>query len=118
MTILMPLAIPLAWNIKPEFGFLICCISAVLTGAIFGNHCSPISDTTIMSSMGSGCDHIKHVNTQISYSIFIAIIVIVIGYIPAGFGVPWYISLILGCITMYIGLKMLGEKVPPHNEEN
>lgn len=117
MTILMPLAIPLAWNIKPEFGFLICCISAVLTGAIFGDHCSPISDTTIMSSMGSGCDHINHVNTQISYSIFVAIIVIAIGYIPAGFGVPWYISLILGCIAIYIGLRILGEKVPAHKND-
>ncbi|MDO5850269.1 MAG: Na+/H+ antiporter NhaC family protein [Methanobacteriaceae archaeon] len=112
MTILMPLAIPLAWNIKPEFGFLVTAISAVLTGAIFGDHCSPISDTTIMSSMGSGCNHIAHVNTQIYYAVFVAIITIVVGYIPAGFGIPWYISLVVAIVVMYVGLKLIGEKVP------
>lgn len=118
MTILMPLAIPLAWNIKPEFGFLVTAISAVLTGAIFGDHCSPISDTTIMSSMGSGCNHIAHVNTQIYYAIFVAIITIVIGYIPAGFGIPWYVSLIAAVVVMYVGLKLIGEKVPATIEED
>ncbi|MCQ2976495.1 MAG: Na+/H+ antiporter NhaC family protein [archaeon] len=116
MTILMPLAIPLAWNIKPEFGFLVSTISAVLTGAIFGDHCSPISDTTIMSSMGSGCNHIAHVNTQIYYAIFVAIIAIFVGYIPAGFGIPWYISLVIAIVLMYVGLKVIGEKVPSYEE--
>lgn len=118
MTILMPLAIPLAWNIKPEFGFLVTAISAVLTGAIFGDHCSPISDTTIMSSMGSGCNHIAHVNTQIYYAIFVAIITVVIGYIPAGFGIPWYVSLIAAVVVMYVGLKLIGEKVPATIEDD
>ncbi|MCQ2737733.1 MAG: Na+/H+ antiporter NhaC family protein, partial [archaeon] len=118
MTILMPLAIPLAWNIKPEFGFLVTAISAVLTGAIFGDHCSPISDTTIMSSMGSGCNHIAHVNTQIYYAIFVAVVTIVVGYIPAGFGIPWYVSLIAAVVVMYVGLKLIGEKVPATIEED
>ncbi len=116
MTILMPLAIPLAWNIKPEFGFLIASISAVLTGAIFGDHCSPISDTTIMSSMGSGCNHIAHVNTQIYYALFVAVIAVVIGYIPAGLGIPWYISVVVATIIMFFGLRLLGERVPPAEE--
>ena len=51
MSILMPLTIPLAWAVNPEMGFVIVCTSGVLTGAIFGDHCSPISDTTILSSM-------------------------------------------------------------------
>lgn len=118
MTILMPLAIPLAWNIKPEFGFLVTAISAVLTGAIFGDHCSPISDTTIMSSMGSGCNHIAHVNTQIYYALFVAVITIVVGYIPAGFGIPWYISLVLAVIVMFVGLRIIGEKVPAVIEDD
>ena len=93
MGILMPLAIPLAYSISPEMGYVVVSASAVLTGAIFGDHCSPISDTTILSSMGAGCHHIDHVNTQMVYSLFVAGITIVFGYIPAGFGVPIYIVL-------------------------
>jgi len=74
MGILMPLAIPLAFSINPDHNYLILNISAVLTGAIFGDHCSPISDTTILSSMGAACDHLDHTKTQLTYAIFIALI--------------------------------------------
>ena len=111
MSILMPLTIPLAWAVNPEMGFVIVCTSGVLTGAIFGDHCSPISDTTILSSMGTSCNHIDHVQTQIYYAIFVAIIAIVFGYIPAGFGVQWYFCIPIGVVVMYIGLRLLGEKV-------
>ena len=112
MSILMPLAIPLAWAISTgDMSFTIVCTSGVLTGAIFGDHCSPISDTTILSSMGTSCNHIDHVRTQIYYAIFVALVAIVIGYIPAGFGVPFYISLPIGIVVLYVGLKVLGEKV-------
>ena len=112
MSILMPLAIPLAWAISSgDMGFTIVCTSGVLTGAIFGDHCSPISDTTILSSMGTSCNHIDHVRTQIYYAIFVACVAIFIGYIPAGFGIPWYISLPIGIVVLYVGLKILGEKV-------
>ena len=112
MSILMPLAIPLAWAISSgDMGFTIVCTSGVLTGAIFGDHCSPISDTTILSSMGTSCNHIDHVRTQIYYAIFVALVTIFIGYIPAGLGIPWYVSLPIGIVVLYIGLKVLGEKV-------
>ena len=112
MSILMPLAIPLAWAVSTgDMNFTIVCTSGVLTGAIFGDHCSPISDTTILSSMGTSCNHIDHVQTQIYYAIFVALVAILIGYIPAGLGVPFYISLIAGVIVMFVGLKILGEKV-------
>ncbi|AMK14637.1 Na+/H+ antiporter NhaC family protein [Methanobrevibacter olleyae] len=111
MSILMPLTIPLAWAVNPEMGFVIVCTSGVLTGAIFGDHCSPISDTTILSSMGTSCNHIAHVQTQIYYAIFVAAIAIVFGYIPAGFGIPWYFSIPVAIVVMYIGLMLLGEKV-------
>ena len=112
MSILMPLTIPLAWAVNPEMGFVIVCTSGVLTGAIFGDHCSPISDTTILSSMGTSCNHIDHVSTQIYYAIFVAAIAIIFGYIPAGFGIQWYISIPVAIVVMYIGLRVLGEKVP------
>ena len=112
MSILMPLAIPLGWAVSTgDMGFTIVCTSGVLTGAIFGDHCSPISDTRILSSMGTSCNHINHVQTQIYYAIFVAVVAIVFGYIPAGFGVPWYILIPVGIVVMFIGLKILGEKV-------
>ena len=112
MSILMPLAIPLGWAVSTgDMGFTIVCTSGVLTGAIFGDHCSPISDTTILSSMGTSCNHIDHVQTQIYYAVFVAAVAILIGYIPAGLGVPWYISIIVGVIVMYVGLRIIGEKV-------
>ncbi len=111
MGILMPLAIPLAYSMNPDMSYVIVSTSAVLTGAIFGDHCSPISDTTILSSMGSGCNHIAHVNTQIWYSLFIAVITILFGYIPAGFGIKWYIILPIAIIVVYLGIQVLGKKV-------
>ena len=111
MSILMPLAIPLAWAVCPDMTFTIVCTSGVLTGAIFGDHCSPISDTTILSSMGSSCNHIDHVQTQIYYAMFVAAVTILIGYIPAGLGVPWYVSIPVGVVVMFVGLRIIGEKV-------
>lgn len=111
MGILMPLAIPLAYSMNPEMSYVIVSTSAVLTGAIFGDHCSPISDTTILSSMGAGCNHIAHVNTQMWYALFVAAITIVFGYIPAGFGLQWYIVLPISMLAIYIGVQVLGKKV-------
>ena len=107
----MPLTIPFGWAINPDMSFVILCISGVLTGAIFGDHCSPISDTTILSSMGSSCNHIAHVDTQIYYAIFVAIITIVFGYIPASLGIPWFICIPIVIVVMFVGLRLLGEKV-------
>lgn len=117
MGILMPLAIPLSHSINPELGYIIVNISAVLTGAIFGDHCSPISDTTILSSMGAGCDHIEHVKTQMPYAIFTGIIAILFGYIPAGFGVPVYIILPVAIFAIFVGIQVLGKKVDIENTE-
>ena len=111
MSILMPLAIPLAHSINTDMSFVVVCTSAVLTGAIFGDHCSPISDTTILSSMGAGCNHIEHVKTQIWYSLFVAAVTILFGYIPSGFGIPIYIVLPISLIALYVGVQIFGKKV-------
>lgn len=111
MGILMPLAIPLAFSLNPEMSYVIVSTSAVLTGAIFGDHCSPISDTTILSSMGAGCNHIAHVKTQMWYSLFVAAITILVGYIPAGLGIPVYIILPVALIVMFILIQIIGKKV-------
>ena len=67
-------------------------ISACLAGAVCGDHCSPISDTTIMSSAGAECEHLNHVSTQIPYAVFVAVISFV-SFIIAGFVPYWYIAL-------------------------
>ena len=78
-------------------------LGAVLDGAILGDHCSPISDTTIMSSISSGCDHIHHVKTQIPYSITVGLIAACCGYLPAACGLPSWIGILIGA-SLIIGL--------------
>lgn len=111
MGILMPLAIPLGYSVSSDIGYVIVCTSAVLTAAIFGDHCSPISDTTILSSMGAGCNHIEHVRTQMWYAIFVAIVTVVFGYIPAGFGVPVYIILPIAIVILIVLIRLIGKPV-------
>ena len=111
MGILMPLAIPLAHSINPDMSYIVVSTSAVLTGAIFGDHCSPISDTTILSSMGAGCNHIEHVRTQMPYALFTAAVAILFGYIPAGLGLPIYIVLPLAIGAIFVGVQIFGKRV-------
>ncbi|BBD08974.1 Na+/H+ antiporter NhaC family protein [Desulfovibrio ferrophilus] len=111
MGILMPLAIPLAFSIDPSHGYVIMNVGAVLTGAIFGDHCSPISDTTILSSMGSACDHIDHTRTQLVYALTVALVTIVFGYIPAGLGLPVAIVLPAGLIAVALIVRLVGKPV-------
>ncbi|MEZ6091193.1 MAG: Na+/H+ antiporter NhaC family protein [Pirellulaceae bacterium] len=91
---------------------------SVLSGAIFGDHCSPISDTTVLSSQASGCDHISHVKTQIPYALLAAAISITVGSIPAAMGVsPWWlllIAVILMPIAVY-GLSAIQPNKPCKN---
>ncbi len=112
MGILMPLAIPLSYTISSgDMNLVIISTSAVLTGAIFGDHCSPISDTTILSSTGAGCNHIDHVKTQIFYAIFVGVVAILFGYIPAGLGLNVWITLIMGVAVIAIFLMIVGKRV-------
>lgn len=92
--------IPVVINMFPADGNLfVVGISACLAGAVCGDHCSPISDTTIMSSAGAECEHINHVNTQIPYAIFVAVISFIC-FIIAGFVPYWYIMLPLSLAIM------------------
>lgn len=117
MGILMPLAIPLAHSINPDMSYVVVSTSAVLTGAIFGDHCSPISDTTILSSMGGGCDHIDHVKTQMPYAVFTGAFAILVGYIPAGLGVPFYIILPIAIVALGVGLRIIGKRTDVDDPE-
>ena len=90
--------------------FLVLTISSVLAGAVFGDHCSPISDTTIMSSMASSCDHIDHVKTQIPYAFAMAMIALFIGILPVSFGVPYLVSILAAAGLAVLLLLVLGKK--------
>lgn len=111
MGILMPLTIPLAFAINPVESYVVMCAGAVLTGAIFGDHCSPISDTTILSSMGSACDHIEHTRTQLVYALSVAAISILFGYIPVGLGMNVAIVLPIGMVVVCVFLRLFGKSV-------
>ncbi|GAA0729716.1 Na+/H+ antiporter NhaC family protein [Clostridium malenominatum] len=112
MGILMPLAVPIAFTLGGgDAHFMIINCSAVLTGAIFGDHCSPISDTTILSSMGTACDHIDHVNTQIMYSLTIGAITILFGYLPVGLNLPIIIVLPVAIFATIATLFIFGKPV-------
>lgn len=105
MAILIPTAIPIAHQLDGgTYGLtVIVTLGAVLDGAILGDHCSPISDTTIMSSISSACDHIHHVKTQIPYSITVGLIAVCCGYLPAASGVPSWLGISVGA-GLIIGL--------------
>ena len=97
MAILIPTAIPIAFALDGQTYGLTTMISlgAVLDGAIFGDHCSPISDTTILSSTASNCELLQHVRTQLPYSLTVAAIALACAYIPSALGLPALGSLAL-----------------------
>ncbi|MCB2212007.1 Na+/H+ antiporter NhaC family protein [bacterium] len=119
MAILIPIAIPLAYEMAslgghagdPVHGVFYGTVGAVLAGATFGDHCSPISDTTILSSMASGCKHIEHVRTQIPYALLAAGVSIVFGYLPSGLGFSPWIGLVLGAALIVFLPKLLMKPV-------
>jgi len=85
---------------------LIPALGATLAGSVYGDHCSPISDTTILSSAGAKCEHIRHVETQIPYATFVAAVSFV-GYIIAGFVKNPWIPLVCSVVLLFAGLALM-----------
>jgi Na+/H+ antiporter NhaC len=104
MAILIPVAIPLAHQLDGETYGLVTMISlgAILDGAIFGDHCSPISDTTIMSSISSGCDHMDHVKTQLPYSLMVGLVAMIFGYFSAANEISSFVGILAGSLVILI----------------
>ncbi len=104
MAIMMPVVVPLAVALAVDAGLaasaahtvLVGAVSGVLAGAVWGDHCSPISDTTILSSMATSSDHIDHVRTQIPYALAVGIVGMLVGDIPTAYGFSPWISIVLG----------------------
>lgn len=116
MAILFPLVIPLAATAADDT-ILLGAISSILAGSVFGDHCSPISDTTILSSMAASADHIDHVRTQLPYALFVAFVSIVVGELGTAFGLyPAPIALLLGAVLIVLGVRFIGKPVDTEAE--
>jgi Na+/H+ antiporter NhaC len=116
MAILLPNVVVLAHVMGSEVpelggvGLMILTIGAVLEGSIFGDHCSPISDTTVLSSVSTGCDHLHHVRTQAPYAVAVMAIATICGYLPAALLGPsyWPLSWALGLTAVVAMLLIFG----------
>lgn len=102
--ILIPIVVNVFMNTNPQL--MIISISACMAGAVCGDHCSPISDTTIMASAGAQCDHVNHVSTQLPYVIVVAVISF-ITYIVAGLAQSAWISMPVGIILLLLTLVVI-----------
>ena len=108
--ILIPIVVAVFQESNPEL--MIISISACMAGAVCGDHCSPISDTTIMASAGAQCNHVNHVSTQLPYAVLVAAISFVT-YVVAGFVQSAWISLPFGMaltLVVLFGIKKANQK--------
>ena len=94
-------ALPIFYNV----------VASVLAGAVMGDHCSPISDTTIMSSLASQCDHLKHVGTQMPYALTVGGVALVIGVLPTAFGLPSWIAFLVALAVLWVIVRFVGKKI-------
>jgi Na+/H+ antiporter NhaC len=118
MGMLTPLVLPLAYRMIAEQGavtadnpLLLASLGAVLAGAIFGDHCSPISDTTIMSAQASGCDVMAHTLTQLPYALLVGGVAILLGTLPAGWGVSPLLLVPLQFAALVLVMRRFGRRV-------
>ncbi len=118
MGILVPMVVSLVCPLvttdgvlDPSHPILLASLASVLAGAVFGDHCSPISDTTILSSQASGCDHVAHVVTQMPYAVVVGAVAILLGTLPIGWNVPVAILLPIQAIALVVVVRMLGKQV-------
>ena len=101
--------LPIVCSVFPSGELMIIAVSACLAGAVCGDHCSPISDTTIMASTGAQCEHINHVNTQLPYAMLSAGVSFV-GFVLAGLIQNAMIVLPICLVMMFVILLVIRAK--------
>ncbi|MGQ1786583.1 Na+/H+ antiporter NhaC family protein [Saccharicrinis sp. GN24d3] len=119
MAIIYPLILPACWKISMDAGLDINSalpifynvVSTVLAGSVLGDHCSPISDTTILSSLASSCNHVAHVRTQLPYALLVGVVSLFVGTIPGAFGIPVWILILVGFALLYVAINKFGKRV-------
>lgn len=120
MAIVYPLMLPLSWELSMEggvdvhtaLGHFFNVTSCVLAGSVLGDHCSPISDTTILSSLATHCNHIAHVRTQMPYALTVGAVSLTFTLLGAIFEIPWILDFPLGIFVLYLIIRFVGKKVP------
>lgn len=113
MAILIPTAAQVAFQAGGE-ALMLVTMAAVLDGAIFGDHCSPISDTTVLSSICAGCDHLDHVRTQIPYALLGCTVAGTFGYaLVAALGAPLWLGYVLGLGVLVSVVRGFGKPAAP-----
>ena len=118
MALVYPIILPAAWllcmndqmPIELAMPIFYNVVSSVLAGSVLGDHCSPISDTTILSSLASGCNHIDHVSTQIPYALTVGAISVLAGTIPSAMGLPPLLSFLLAFAVIIFVIEVFGKK--------
>jgi Na+/H+ antiporter NhaC len=119
MGIMMPLVVPLAWAVLDHHGMagdpahmhiFYSSVAAVLAGAVWGDHCSPLADTSILSSMSAGCDLVEHIRTQLPYALLVGVAAELLGSLPVGFGLPWWVPYLVGAPLLYLVLWRVGRR--------
>ncbi len=119
MAILYPLILPASWLLCQEQGLSVEAtmplfynvVASVLAGSVMGDHCSPISDTTIMSSLASSCNHLQHVRTQMPYALTVGGVAMLIGVLPTALGLPSWTAFLLAFSVLWIVVRLVGKKV-------
>ena len=117
MGILCPVTVSIAANLGGSLDpatalhLFYASVGSVLAGAIFGDHCSPISDTTVLSSIAAGCPHEEHVWTQIPYALVAAIAAMGFGDVMCSvFDQPWYLGLAGGAVFLWLFVLIVGRR--------
>ena len=86
-------------------------VASVLAGAVMGDHCSPISDTTIMSSLSSQCDHLQHVRTQMPYAVTVGGVALLVGVLPTALGLPSWLMFLVAVGVLFLVVRFAGKKI-------
>jgi len=112
MAIIFPIVTVPAWTLSNNPELVISTIAAVLAGAVAGDHCSYISDTTVLSSIAAGCDLSKHVLTQAPYAFLVIVWSMLVGTIPVGTGAySTGVALNIGAVVIFVSVILLGAPV-------
>lgn len=114
MALMLPIAAPLSVELSGDPIIILASLAAVLDGAIWGDHCSPISDTTVLSSAASDCPHLDHVRTQVPYAILAMVAACTCGYVyVAQGGIPW-VAYPMGFAVLVLAVRLLGKTTTVH----
>lgn len=119
MAILYPLILPASWLLCQGQGLSVDAtmplfynvVASVLAGSVMGDHCSPISDTTIMSSLASSCNHLQHVKTQMPYALTVGGVAMLLGVLPTALGLSSWAAFLMAFVVLGLIVRIVGKKV-------